>query len=237
MKYPDDFINKIICGDCLDVMKDIPNNSVDLIVTDPPYAIGMSSNGSKASNLDNNIIKPFFVLFIKNCKRILKLDGELYCNTDWRTYPFLYQIFCDYMIIKNCIVWDYEWIKAGSHYRFSHEFIIYAIKEKNVRKFSASERDVWRIPPINFTSSNKLHQAEKPIELNKKMIVNSSKIGDIVLDPFCGSGSTLVAAKQLNRQFIGIEISERCCKIAHDRLESVSPLFDNIQKDNKQLIF
>ena len=74
--------------------------------------------------------------------------------------------------VKNCIVWDYEWIKAGSHYRFNHEFIIYGFKKiKGI--FSVS---VWRERPINFTGE-KWHQAEKPLNLIEKMVINSSKGG------------------------------------------------------------
>ena len=213
------YLNKIICGDCLKVLKEIPDKSVDLVLTDPPYSIGTTSTGVKGSWLDNNLIKPFFDLFFENIKRLLKDTGEFYINTDWRTYPFLYPIIIEKMRITNCIVWDYEWIKAGSHYRFSHEFIIYGQRlEKQKRKFSASERDVWRIPPMNFTRKEKLHQQEKPIELIKKMIENSTNKNDLILDPFLGSGTTAVAAKQLNRNFIGIEISEKYCEIARQRL-------------------
>lgn len=117
------------------------------------------------------------------------------------------------------IVWDYEWIKAGSHYRFSHEFIIYSIKGDVKRKFSASDRDVWRIKPINFTSKNKLHNAEKPIELVSKMIQNSSVEGDIVLDTFMGSGTTAVACINTKRNYIGFEIDENYYSIAINRIK------------------
>lgn len=120
---------------------------------------------------------------------------------------------------KNLIVWDYEWIKAGSHYRFSHEFIIYSIKGDVKRKFSASDRDVWRIKPINFTSKNKLHNAEKPIELVSKMIQNSSVEGDIVLDTFMGSGTTAVACINTKRNYIGFEIDENYYSIAINRIK------------------
>lgn len=145
-------LNKIYNEDCLEGMKRIPSNYIDLVVTDPPYCIGTTSNGKKGSWTDNNLIRPFFDAYFKELKRICKDKSELYINTDWRTYPFLYPIIQRYFNIKNLIVWDYEWIKAGSHYRFSHEFIIYAIQGDVKRKFGASERDVWRIRPINFTS-------------------------------------------------------------------------------------
>lgn len=103
--------------------------------------------------------------------------------------------------------------------RFSHEFIIYSIKGDVKRKFSASDRDVWRIKPINFTSKNKLHNAEKPIELVSKMIQNSSVEGDIVLDTFMGSGTTAVACINTKRNYIGFEIDENYYSIAINRIK------------------
>ena len=214
---------KIYCGDCLEIMPQL-KEKVNLIIADPPYSIGTTSTGVKGDWLDNNLIRPFFEMWTNEARGILKDNGEFYINTDWRTYPFLYPIIVNKMRITNCIVWDYEWIKAGSHYRFSHEFIIYGQKLDNQkRKFSASERDVWRIPPINFTRKDKLHQAEKPLGLIKKMIKNSSKESELVLDPFLGSGTTLVACKELNRKGIGIEISKNYCDIAVQRLKNTTP--------------
>lgn len=213
-------------GDCLELLKDIKESSIDLIITDPPYCIGTTSNGTKGNWSDNNLIKPFFNILFDEYKRVLKTEGEFYINTDWRTYPFLYPMLVEKMNVKNCIVWDYEWIKAGSHYRFSHEFIIYGLKEQGKkRNFDASQRDVWREKPINFTSKNKFHQAEKPVNLIKKMILNSSKEGDVILDTFAGSGTTAVACRETNRNFIGFEINNNYFKVASKRInESINKL-------------
>lgn len=214
-------LNKIYNEDCLEGMKRIPDNIVDLVVTDPPYCIGTTSNGQKGSWTDNNLIRPFFDAYFQELKRVCKEKCELYINTDWRTYPFLYPIMQKYFNVKNLIVWDYEWIKAGSHYRFSHEFIIYAIQGDVKRKFSASERDVWRIRPINFTSKEKLHNAQKPLELVQKMIVNSSNENDVILDTFMGSGTTAVACIETNRNYIGFEIDENYYRTALRRIENL----------------
>ena len=214
-------VNKIYNINCLDGLKKLEDNSVHLLITDPPYSIGTTSTGGKGDWLDNNLISPFFVKWFDEIKRVLHDYGEFYINSDWRTYPFLFPIAMTKMAVKNCIVWDYEWIKAGSHYRFSHEFIIYGVKkEGHKRKFSASERDVWRIRPINFTDKEgKHHQAEKPLDLIRKMILNSSKEGDLILDTFVGSGTTALACKQLKRNFIGFEINPEYVKVANRRLE------------------
>ena len=214
-------LNKIYNEDCLEGMRRIPDGIVDLVVTNPPYCIGTTSNGKKGSWSDNNLIRPFFDAYFKELKRVLKDESDIYINTDWRTYPFLYPIMQEYFVIRNLIVWDYEWIKAGSHYRFSHEFIIYASKGNARRKFSASERDVWRIRPINFTSKEKLHNSQKPLELVRKMILNSSSEGDTVLDTFLGSGTTIIACEELKRNFIGFEIDKAYYDISNKRLKEL----------------
>ncbi len=215
--YADDSVF-IIHGDCMEVLPKLIASSVDLVVTDPPYSVGTTSAGIKGSWLDNNLIKPFFDIWIRQIKRILKTDGQFYINIDWRTYPFLYPIIIQKLRITNCIVWDYEWKKAGTHYRFSHEFIIYGQKiGGQKRTFGASERDVWRIAPMNFTRKEKLHQQEKPCGLISKMISNSSKPNHLILDPFLGSGTTLYCAKLLGRRAIGIEIGEDYAHIAAEK--------------------
>lgn len=213
--------NFIYNMDCLEGLKKIPNNSINLLITDPPYSIGTTSTGTKGDWLDNNLIIPFFEKWFEEIKRVLSDYGEFYINTDWRTYPFLFPIATTKLMVKNCIVWDYEWIKAGSHYRFSHEFILYGVKtEKGIRKFNASKRDVWRIKPINFTDKkNKHHQSQKPLALIREILLNSSKEGDLVLDTFMGSGTTALACKLLNRNYVGFEINPEYCKIANKRLE------------------
>ena len=205
-------------GDCLDILPTLPKH--DALVTDPPYCIGTTSNGKQGEWLDNNLIQPFFKIFFDLAKDCLSDDGDFYISTDWRTYPFLYPIIVQRMRVTNCIVWDFEWIKAGSHYRFSHEFIIYGQKlAGRKRKFSATERDVWRAPPMNFTRANKDHQSEKPLHLIERMIANSTNRGESALDPFMGSGTTGVAAVKMGRKFTGIEISEKYFDIACRRIQ------------------
>lgn len=214
-------INKIYNQNCLEGIKKIEDETIDLIVTDPPYCIGTTSNGKQGTWNDNNLVEPFFEILFSELKRVLKDGAAMYINTDWRTYPFLYPILKKYFEIPNLIVWDYEWIKCGGQYRFSHEFIIYAIKGKRKRTFSASERDVWRIKPINWTLPTKLHNAQKPVALVEKMLLNSSAEGDIVLDTFIGSGTTAEACIRNNRNYIGFEIDEHYYKITQDRINNL----------------
>ena len=225
MNWLQENINTIVLGDSYELIKNIPDKSIDLIITDPPYCVGVSSNGTKSDFTDFNMIKPFFDYMFMEMERTLKTTGFIYVNCDWRTYPIFYELMYKNFLIKNCIVWDYEWIKAGNFYRYSHEFILFATSKENnsKRNFSASERDVWRIKPINFTKKGeRFHQAQKPEELIRKMILNSSNEKDIVADFFCGSGTTPVVAKQKNRKFIAIEINENTYDIAIQRLNGIT---------------
>jgi len=210
-------LNKIELMDCLDGLRSIPDKSVDLVVTDPPYVVGVSSNARKGSQFEGFIIEPYFREWIVEVKRVLKDDGAAYVFCDWRTYPALFRAFCNQMTIANCIVWDFGWIKAGLDYRYRHEFIIYLRKEESQRIKNRSLADVWNIKPINFTAE-RFHNAEKPLEILRLMIEQSSEEGDVVLDPFMGSGSTAVACKQLNRHFVGFEINPETLDIANKRI-------------------
>ena len=220
MNYPDDFINKIICGDCLEVMKGIPDKRVDLVIIDPPYSVGMTSNSKKTSFDDMNIIKPFFKELFLEIQRVMKINAEIYLFTDWRTYPFIYPIFIRYFLKRNCIVWDKDRPGPSPYYHFSHEFILYGARSMNIKKrFPGTERDVWRIQNFNPMSKERVgHPTQKPINVIQKIIKQSSDENDIILDPLLGSGTTALTCIDLKRNFIGIEINEKYCKIAEDRL-------------------
>ena len=217
-------MNQIPQGEALQVLKTLEDRSIDCLITDPPYSIGVTSHGNIQTWLDNIMLYPFWVEYFTQIKRVLKDNASFYINCDWRTYPFIYPHCASKLVVRNCIVWDYEWIKAGSHYRFSHEFILYGTKNDNVKRTfepSKENRDVWRIAPLNFTRTNKRHQAEKPEDLIRKMILNSTKEGDVVLDTFVGSGTTAVVAKELKRNFIGIELNKDYKEMAEERLRNM----------------
>lgn len=209
---------KLFNEDCLDGLKKISDGAIDLIATDPPFCVGASSNGTKSTFSDFNLLRPFFEQLFSEWQRVLKIGGQIYINTDWRTYPFLYPIMQKFFVVRNLIVWDIQWLKAGSFYRHVHELIIFASNGQTKRTWSPSETDIWRIRCINFTSPDKFHQAEKPVELCERMIRNSSTENDTVLDCFMGSGTTGVACVNLNRHFVGFEIDEKYFDVAKTRI-------------------
>ena len=209
--YQDKWVT-IYHGDCLEVIPKL-NAHIDLIITDPPYSVGVNTSGKRSSYGDNSLVKPFMREFGGLIFKKISTNGAIYINTDWQTYPLWFDVLAQIRQLTNLIVWDYSWIKAGSHYRFSHEFIMFWAMDGHELLDKATP-DVWRIPPVNFTI-DKLHPAEKPQDLVYEIFKHS--IGGVILDPFLGSGTTCYCAKKLNRYSIGIEIEEKYCEIAARR--------------------
>ncbi|MEE3607560.1 DNA-methyltransferase [Avibacterium paragallinarum] len=204
-------------GNCLELIKDLADNSVDMILTDPPYYVGMTSNGQKATFTELSMLKPFFEQLMSEWRRVLKPDGVLYCFTDWRTYPFLAPILAKNIELKNLLIWD----KAGRispHYGFYHELIIFA--GNNQRKIC--KKNILKAPSFaanaKKTNGEKLHNAQKPIELLQELICDGSDENDLVLDCFMGSGSTGVACRNTQRRFIGFELDPYYFEVSQKRL-------------------
>ena len=206
-------------GDCLEMMKDIPDGSVDLVLTDPPYGIGFQSNfrKNKFNKIDNDSI--INAEFLDECKRVLKDTGAIYCFTRWDVYPNWFEQIRKRFKVKNCIVWFKRGgglgdLKKG--YIYNHEFIIYCA-EKNHRLNGKRRNDVFEF--AKDAPSTYVHPTQKPISLLKEIIERSSNEGGVVLDCFMGSGSTGVACVNTNRHFIGIELDDGYFNIAKKRIE------------------
>lgn len=238
MKYPDDYIGKIIQGDCLEVMRQMPDESVDLILTDPPFFVLNQNDKLEKAKWDSfNSINDFRVFtekWLTRCHSILKPNSQSY--TFWsqmwmKEFWNLMQPFD----IKRMLIWNNPCKTKGftsKMYLWNYTPIFFLTKGK-IEKFNASflqgeNVDVFRFPApqTNFKKDKQCHFLQKPLELIKILIKNSTNQDDIILDPFLGSGTTAVACKQLGRRFIGIEISKEYCKIARSRLDHTEkPLF------------
>lgn len=208
-------------GDCLEIMNEIPEKSVDLILTDSPYGFGYQSNMKKNKDLpmfyDRNT--SWLNEWLYKANKILKDDGHLYMFAPVQKIDEFKQKIENFFIIKNILVWDKKSFGMGDlygQYAPSYEFIIFAVKEQGKKLNGKRERDL-----LSFNKCKpELHPTQKPVELLKYLIEKSSNENDTVLDPFMGSGSTGVAAKELNRNFIGMELDEKYFNIAKERIEN-----------------
>jgi site-specific DNA-methyltransferase (adenine-specific) len=242
MTFPKNFLNKIVCGDCIDVMQKMPDKSIDLVVTSPPYNLknstgnGMKNgNGGKWSNAalmngykDHDDCMPHndYVAWQRKCltemMRLIADDGAIFYNHKWRVQGGLLQDRSDIVDgfpVRQIIIWQRKGgINFNPGYFLPTYEVIYLIcKPKFVlAPKSNSSGDVWE-----FTQEmNNPHPAPFPISLIDRVI--SSTNAQIILDPFMGSGTTAVSAKKLGRDFIGIEISSEYVEMANNRISSKS---------------
>lgn len=241
LEFPDDFINKIICGDAIQTMKRIPDASIDLVVTSPPYNLknstgngmkdGRGGKWSSAALLNgyshHNDCMPHeqYVQWQRDvlleAMRLLKDDGAFFYNHKWRVQGGLLQDRQDIVSgfpVRQIIIWKRAGgINFNPGYFLPTYEVIYLIAKKNFKLAAKANAfgDVWEFPQ----EMNNDHPAPFPVALIDRII--SSTNAQIILDPFMGSGTTAVAAKQHNRDFIGIELSPEYCQLAEARLRGL----------------
>jgi len=235
-------INSIVCCDCIEGLKELPDNYVDLVLTDPPYNTGMSKKESncptRLGNFFNDSLKEedYQKLVNESCQefyRILKENRAIYAYMNWKELGrWINKMKENKFNIKNVIVWDK--VVHGLNYQnyaYTYELIIFGIKGKfklnnktikDLRKKYYT--DVWKIQRKIENDKFSEHETKKHIEVISIPILHSTIHNDLVLDPFLGSGTTAVACKRLNRNFLGFEINPDYCKLAVKRLEQ-----ENIQ--------
>ena len=223
-------------ADCRDILPHMEPDSVDLVLTDPPYAsldvevaTGtttrlVSRDAFPGKRLPSSTGKRWFEtippgelgVILGSCRRLLKTSGALYLFGDVKSGL---EIFPE-LRPANVLVWDKRHFWMGYNWRRQHEWIAYCPMPGHKLR-SKAHGDVLAFNGV----SDKIHPTEKPVPLLRVIIQNSSDATHTVLDPFMGIGSSLSAAKDLGRRAIGIEIEERYCEIAVQRLQqSVLPL-------------
>ena len=217
---------KLYQGDCLEIMGGIKDKSVDLIVTDPPYLMDYQSNRRKKEDRFDKIKndKGNYMLiqdYLEECHRIMKDNTAIYCFCSWHNIDFFKNEFEKHFKLKNILVWNKNNHGTGDlkgSYAPKHEFILFGHKGRTLLR-EKRIADVIDCPKI---SSNKLtHPTEKPQDLLEIFIKQSSDVGSIIFDGFMGTGSCGIAAKKLNRNFIGIELDEKYFNIAKNKLENI----------------
>ena len=222
MEYKKNGIN-LYCKDYKEVLSQLPDNYVDLIVTDPPYKTtkrGISENTTTGGLVRSELGKQGKIFKHNNVKisefvpmlyRVLKDGGHCYIMTN---HVNLIEILntateCGFHFIKS-LIWDKGNKIMGQCYMSQFEYILFFRKDKHKKINNCGTSDILNIPNKKTKDENgkNLHDTEKPIELAKILIENSSNEGDLVLDPFVGVGFVPIACKMLNRRFCGTEIDE-----------------------------
>ncbi len=201
-------------GDCIQLLKSISNNSIDFMITDPPYGIDYVSNHYKHKNNPHKEIKndasvdqEFNKKWIAEASRSLKVDSAIMIFTRWDVWNEWVNLISPYWNIKNMIVWVKNNWSVGDltgNVGNQHELIIFATRGK-FKIHGKRYTNVWnfnRVPP-------KRHPTEKPLGLINRGIKLCTNENDTVLDPFLGSGTTLEACYQTDRNCIGFEIEEK----------------------------
>lgn len=213
--------------DAVDWLKTLPNESVDLVITDPPYEslekhrkIGTTTRLKNSAASSNQWFSIFpnsdFPALVEQIYRVLKKNSHFYLFCDQETM-FVIKPIAEELGFKfwKPIVWDKCAIGMGYHYRARYEFILFF--EKGKRKLNdlgmpdvLQEKRVWRGYPT-----------EKPVPLIEKLITQSSSVDDLVIDPFFGSGATLVAAANLGRRSEGADIAPSAHEFVNNRIKPV----------------
>lgn len=227
-------------GDCLEIMKDIPDKSIDLVVTDCPYHIvsggctniprkdepsgifnrrnTFTQKNAKSGKLfDENDIK--FEEWLPEVYRVLKDNTHCYIFINARNLKEL-QEKAEQVGFKfqNIIIWNKGNATPNRYYLNSYEMILMLRKGKARNINNMGTKNILDVKNIR---GNKTHPTEKPIESNEIFIKNSSNENDIVFDPFMGTGNAGIACKNLNRNFIGIELDEKYFNIAKHKIENL----------------
>lgn len=229
-------LDNIQCGDCLELIKNIPDNSIDLVVTDPPYLIetdGAGMFGKKADNYGGERYVMKNIDFMKNgikeeilnelCRVLKKINIYIWCSQ--KQIPIFYKYFVEG---KKCNWNILCWHKTnptpmcGNKYLSDTEYLLF-FREKGVKIYGEYQtKRTYYVTKRNLKDKKLYkHPTIKPLEIIENLIINSSSEGDIVLDPYIGSGTTAIASLKHNRHYIGFEINEEYCEIAKQRIDEL----------------
>lgn len=223
------------CGDCLELLKNIPNGCIDLIVTDPPYEIVTIGGGGTVNDVKKlnkslkdletaDIIKGYDIeAYNKEFCRVMKeINIYLWCNK--KQIPSYFDFYVNRLKCKFDIIC---WHKTNALPTYSNkylsdtEYCLYFRKGKGkCFPVSYESAKTYYVEPMNVQDKKKWgHPTIKPLHMIENFVLNSSREGDYVLDPFMGSGTTGVACVLNNRKFIGVELNEEYYNVARKRIQ------------------
>lgn len=244
--------HKLIPGDCLEELKKLPSNSVDLIVTDPPFNIGKQYGIYKDNKKKEDYIK-WCEAWLAECIRVLKEGGALYLFNYPENNAYIMPYLDKHLNFRRWMTWHYPCNTGMSPTNFtrSQHSILFYIKGKKPKIFNKKDiavpyknptdkrikklvaegspgrtpYDVFHFNIVKNVSKDKTpHPCQIPKELVKIFIKASSKPGNVVLDPFGGSFTTSAAAKELGRHSISIDLNHEFVKIGKERLSRITSL-------------
>ena len=243
-------LDQIYRCDCLQGMRQMAAASVDLVVTDPPFAIEFRAKRSNYNRTQDRVLEGYheirrdeYTSFTRNWMRevyrVLKDSGSMYVFSGWNQLKDVLTALDELgFITVNHIIWKYQFgVVTRRKYVTSHYHCLYVCKEDRQRRFYPFARygpkekseqgrslhyrdkeDVWTIHREYWTGDQKT-PTKLPAELIRKILAYSSREGDLVLDPFLGSGQVAVIAREMQRRYIGFEINPRYYEFAKERLD------------------
>lgn len=241
-----DWVDRLLQGDCIELMATLPEASVDLIFADPPFNIGITYASAFHDSRPDRVYVAWSRQWIAQAVRLLKPTGSLYIAIGDEYVADIRVILRDFPVhFRNWIIWYYTFGQhARKKFNRSHAHILYfvnhpreftfnseSIRVPSARQLVYNDRranpkgklpdDVWTFSRVCGTFKERLgnHPCQMPESLLERIILASSNPGDLVLDPFAGTGTTLTAAKSLDRRFLGIELSEEYCRAIRQRLQ------------------
>ena len=211
-------MTKLLKGDCLDLLDELEDNSIDILYTDPPYIPPQHSSTLtkyKKTLSEMGILENFYKRFIEKVNRVLKEDGIviIYCNSD--SYPMFYIHLYPYVKKMRCFVWDKISCSLGYTFRHQHEMILCGERMK-MKPIKTGTGDVFKYKVVK--AKEKDHPAQKPIDLHKHILQNIIGEDRVVLDPFMGTGSIGLACKELGCDYIGMELEPEYFDKAKEKL-------------------
>ena len=214
-----------VLGDCTHLLATLPDNSLDLLLTDPPYGIDYESEHREVRpfwKMENDTLEKTVAVLeqaLALACRKLKDNSHVYVFTSWKTYPCIQSVVAKYFTVKNLLVWVKNNWTAGdldANYGQIHEFILFAQKG---RRHLNGRRDASVLHFDRVPENSRMHPTEKPVPLLEYLIEKSSQPGEVVCDPFAGVASICVAAHNKGRQYLGMEIDKRWFHLGQQRLQ------------------
>ncbi|WP_436357409.1 site-specific DNA-methyltransferase [Brevundimonas sp. CEF1] len=248
----------ILRGDCIEVLKGLPDKSVDMVFADPPYNLQLGGDllrpdNSKVDAVDDDWDKfdsfaaydAFTRAWLGECRRVLKDEGSLWVIG---SYHNIFRLGAAMQDLGFWVLNDIIWRKSnpmpnfkGTRFTNAHETLIWAAKSREQKRYTfnydalkafnedTQMRSDWTLAlctgneRLKDDNGDKAHPTQKPEALLHRVILSASRVGDVILDPFFGTGTTGAAAKRLGRHFVGIERDETYAKLAEKRIKAVIP--------------